>query len=214
MGKGLFITVEGPDGAGKSTQMAFLETQIGKYGYEVVVTREPGGTELGERLREILLQGSTIQISNNSELLLMFAARMQHIEQVIRPALEQGQCVLCDRFTDATFAYQGGGRGIDPRRIEELQNWVQQGLDPDLTFLLDVPVATGLSRTRSRGSDKDRFEKQELDFKEAVRNSYLDLAKQFPQRICRIDASVSIAEVQVHLTGELARFLGQEGNPE
>jgi dTMP kinase len=144
----------------------------------------------------------------------MFAARMQHVEQVIRPALEQGQCVLCDRFTDATFAYQGGGRGIDPRRIKELQNWVQQGLDPDLTFLLDVPVATGLSRTRSRGSDKDRFEQQELDFKEAVRNSYLDLAKQFPQRICRIDASVSIAEVQVHLTGELARFLGQEGNPE
>jgi dTMP kinase len=213
MTKGIFITVEGPDGAGKSTHLGHLEDKLASAGFDVVVTREPGGTGLGEKLRKLLLQGSAVEISDNSELLLMFAARMQHIEEVIRPALIDRKCVLCDRFTDATFAYQGGGRGIDAARIEDLQNWVQQGLDPDLTFLLDVPVPIGLSRVRSRGAGNDRFEQQALEFKEAVRQSYLDRAVRYPQRIRVIDASQSIAEVQSRLDQELSRFLEQNRNP-
>ena len=213
MTKGIFITIEGPDGAGKSTHLGHLEDILAGAGFDVVVTREPGGTGLGEKLRKLLLQGSAVEISDNSELLLMFAARMQHIEEVIRPALIDGKCILCDRFTDATFAYQGGGRGIDAARIEDLQNWVQQGLDPDLTFLLDVPVPIGLSRVRSRGTGNDRFEQQALEFKEAVRQSYLDRAARYPQRIRVIDASQSIAEVQSRLDQELSRFLEQNRNP-
>ena len=166
-----------------------------------------------EQIQRVLADGTTVQESQHG-MKMTFAARMQHIEEVIGPALAEGKCVLCDRFTDATFAYQGGGRGIDTSRIEELQNWVQQGLNPDLTFLLDLPVAIGLNRTQSRGNKTDRFERQTLEFKEAVRQSYLDRAARYPERIRVIDASQSIEQVQYQLDQLLSGFLEQKRNPQ
>jgi len=201
MNPGLFITLEGGEGAGKSTSIAFVREFLEHTGRDVVVTREPGGTPLGEEIREILLHGRDA-MTVDTELLLMFAARTEHLERVIRPALSRGACVVCDRFTDATYAYQGGGRGVDDSRIRILEDWVQQGLRPDLTLLLDIPVAAGLKRAGNRSSP-DRFEREQHDFFERVRQRYLLAAAQEPERIRVIDASRSISEVQAQLHAAL-----------
>ncbi len=195
MAAGRFITVEGMEGAGKSTQLPFIRQVLADAGLEVVTTREPGGTELGESLRALLLAPRGDPMAIDTELLLMFAARSEHIAQVIRPALARGQWVLCDRFTDATYAYQGGGRRVPASRIAILEEWVQGGLRPDLTIILDVTVSTGMERIRSRG-EHDRFEREELAFFERIRNSYLERARQAPQRYRIVDASGDIEEVR------------------
>jgi dTMP kinase len=202
---GIFITVEGSEGAGKSTNMAFVEDYLRKAGREVVVTREPGGTPLAEHIREVLLGHSYDGMASDCELLLMFAARAEHLDKVIRPALAAGKIVLCDRFTDATYAYQGGGRGIPMDRIAILEQWVQGTLRPDLTLFLDLPVADGMKRAGQR-SAPDRFEVQQLEFFDRVRAAYLELARQHPQRYRVIDASVPLEQVQMQLLTQLDAF--------
>jgi len=197
MKRGLFITLEGGEGAGKSTSLAFVRDYLEQAGWRVVVTREPGGTPLGEKIRELLLHGREY-MDVDAELLLMFAARAEHLARVIRPALADGVCVVCDRFTDATYAYQGGGRGVPEARIRNLEDWVQQGLRPNLTLLLDIPVKQGLGRAGQR-SAPDRFEREEIDFFERVRSSYLKAAANEPQRIRVIDAASDIPLVQAQL---------------
>lgn len=197
MNHGLFITLEGGEGAGKSTSLAFVRDYLEQAGWRVVVTREPGGTPLGEKIRELLLHGREY-MDVDAELLLMFAARAEHLARVIRPALADGVCVVCDRFTDATYAYQGGGRGVPEARIRNLEDWVQQGLRPNLTLLLDIPVKQGLGRAGQR-SAPDRFEREEIDFFERVRSSYLKAATKEPQRIHVIDAACDIPLVQAQL---------------
>jgi len=201
MNRGLFITLEGGEGAGKSTSMAFVREFLELAGHDVVVTREPGGTPLGEEIRKILLHGRDA-MAIDTELLLMFAARAEHLEHVIRPALARGACVICDRFTDATYAYQGGGRGVDDSRIRVLEDWVQHGLRPDLTLLLDIPVTEGLERAGNR-SVPDRFEREQQEFFERVRQRYLLAAAREPERIRVIDAAQPIASVQVQLRAVL-----------
>jgi dTMP kinase len=205
MSRGLFITLEGGEGAGKSTSLDFVRQLIERGGREALVTREPGGTALGEKIRELLLHGRD-GISPDTELLLMFAARAEHLAQVIRPALERGACVLCDRFTDATYAYQGGGRGVPELRIRALEDWVQQGLRPDLTLLLDIPVEQGLTRAGNR-SAPDRFEREQREFFERVRGAYLAIAAREPQRMRVIDASRDIPVVQAQLRAALEAVL-------
>jgi len=206
MKKGLFITLEGGEGAGKSTQMAYVEECLKKAGKTVHVTREPGGTALSESIRELLLDHRQTAMDADTELLLMFAARAQHLAELIRPALDAGQWVLCDRFTDATYAYQGGGRGIDIKRIEALEDWVQGSLRPDLTLLLDLPIDVGMSRAGERG-ELDRFEREQQDFFERVRNTYLNLAEQHPDRYRIVDASQNIPQVQAQIDAILAPVL-------
>ena len=191
----MFITLEGGEGAGKSTSLAFVRQWLEDAGREVVVTREPGGTELGERVRDILLHDRELRISPESEMLLMFAARAEHIARVIRPALTSGKFVLCDRFTDATYAYQGGGRGIPAERIAVIENWVQGDLRPDLTLLFDVPVAAGRQRAGQR-SEPDRFERENNEFFTRVHEVYLARAQSDPGRIRVIDAGRSLEEVE------------------
>ena len=193
--KGQFITVEGTEGVGKSTNMTFIESWLKSAGKELVITREPGGTELGEKLRAVLLDAKEQSMCDDTELLLMFAARAQHLREVIQPALDAGKWVLCDRFTDATYAYQGGGRGIDISRIAQLEQWVQGDLRPDMTLILDLPVNVGLERAGKR-SAPDRFELEKHDFFNKVRDTYLARAAAQPQRYEVIDASPSIPEVQ------------------
>lgn len=192
---GLFITLEGIEGAGKSTQVSFIADLLKEAGKDVVITREPGSTELGDQIRNILLMQKTLSISGNAELLLMFAARAQHLEQVIRPALNAGKTVLCDRFTDSTFAYQGGGRGIDPEKISKLVELVHPDLQPDITLLFDLPVETGLARARSTGT-ADRFESETINFFQLVRNAYLTMAKAEPGRIKIINAESDVNVVR------------------
>jgi len=206
MKNGMFITLEGGEGAGKSTQMAYVEQCLKQTGKKVHVTREPGGTELAETIRDLLLDHRQTAMHADTELLLMFAARAQHLAELIRPALEAGEWVLCDRFTDATYAYQGGGRGIDMERIAVLEDWVQGTLRPDLTLLLDLPVEIGLSRAGKRG-DLDRFEREQQEFFERVRNTYRQLATQHPERYRVIDASRDIPEVQAQIDQVLAPLL-------
>lgn len=193
--KGRFITVEGTEGVGKSTSMDFIENFLINAGKELVITREPGGTELGEKLRDVLLDAKEKSMSDDTELMLMFAARSQHLYEVILPALDEGKWVLCDRFTDSTFAYQGGGRGIDMKRISQLEQWVQGKLRPDLTIVLDLPVEIGLERAGKR-SAPDRFELEKYDFFNKVRDTFLQRAKDNPKRYKVIDASPSIEDVQ------------------
>lgn len=219
--KGVFITIEGADGAGKTTLVEYLKTWLINKKMDVIATREPGGTRLGESLRKILLDDEyadrreeriSTGISDDTELMLMFAARMQHLHEVILPAMAAGRHVLCDRFTDATYAYQGGGRGISEQRIQQLENWVQNGLQPDLTIMLDVPVEAGLQRTQKRGSKGDRFEQQQIAFKEAVRQTYLQRATKFPHRIRLLDASKPLAEVKNDLIESVDEFLMSRQN--
>lgn len=205
--KGMFITVEGIEGAGKSSNMPFIRQRLEAAGKTLTVTREPGGTHLGEGIRRLLLEGQGEGMMPSTELLLMFAARAEHLHRVIQPALDQGRWVLCDRFTDATYAYQGGGRGIPPRHIAELEAFVQGPLRPDLTLLFDIPVSTGLARARSR-SDPDRFERQAVEFFERVRQTYLRLAGEHPDRYRIIDAREPLARVRERLTAILEQFIG------
>jgi dTMP kinase len=194
---GLFITVEGIDGAGKSTHLEWMRAYFDGRRRAVVLTREPGGTPLGEALRALLLDPEH-RIDPEAEALLMFAARREHLERVIVPALEAGKVVVCDRFTDATFAYQGGGRGVSATRLEVLEDWVQRGLQPDLTLLFDVPVKVGRERL-ARGRTLDRFEGEQADFFERVRAAYLERARRFSTRFRIIDSTRSIAEVRKEL---------------
>ncbi len=195
---GMFITIEGIEGVGKSTNIEFIKQYLEGAGVEYVVTREPGGTLLAERIRELLLEINKEPLNELSELLLVFAARAQHIERLIKPALASGKWVVCDRFTDATFAYQGGGRGLDISVIEELQSMVQGSLRPDLTIILDLDPKTGMARVAKRGA-LDRFEQEELDFFDKVRQTYLDIAKAEPQRCAVIDATQDLEAVQSDL---------------
>jgi dTMP kinase len=203
--KGKFITIEGGEGVGKSTNIASVESFLQARNIKYIKTREPGGTPLAEELRAILLAPRDETVCEKTELLLMFAARAQHLQHVILPALEQGLWVVCDRFTDATYAYQGGGRGLSLDTIAILESLVQQGLEPDLTLLLDVDVQTGLARLESR-SETDRFEREQRHFFEAVRAMYILRAQQFPQRFRIIDASQTLAGVQRDIFSTLASF--------
>ncbi|MEM1402333.1 MAG: dTMP kinase [Pseudomonadota bacterium] len=198
MERGLFITLEGSEGAGKSSAMEYLTAALQAASVDLLPTREPGGTKLGERLREILLNTYDVPITPMSELLMIFAARAQHVEQVIRPALLEGHWVLCDRFTDASYAYQGGGRSLGEGPVRALEDLVQGSLRPDVTILLDVPVEVGLERARGRG-ELDRFEQEDLAFFERVRQSYLSHARRGTGRYRVIDASRDIDEVQAQL---------------
>lgn len=196
--RGRFITLEGGEGAGKSTNLEYIQRRLEAAGVLLQVTREPGGTPLGEKVREVLLNPEHVAMSSDAELLLMFAARAQHLHQVILPVLGKGSWVLCDRFTDATYAYQGGGRGIDAGRIRLLEDWVQQGFQPDMSLLFDLPVELGMKRAGKRGV-LDRFEQEQKVFFEQVREAYLDRARQDPERFRIIDAGQELAAVQRQL---------------
>jgi dTMP kinase len=196
--RGLFITVEGGEGVGKSTNIDFLHSHLTENGVDLVVTREPGGTPLGEDIRQLLLKPRDSDVDPTSELLLIFAARAQHIREVIEPALAAGRWVLCDRFTDATYAYQNGGRGLDSGDVRVLENLVQGPLRPDFTLLLDAPVSTGMARAQGRG-ELDRFELEQREFFERVRSTYLELAEQSSGRFRVIDAGQSLEAVQAQL---------------
>lgn len=203
---GLFITLEGPEGAGKSTNRDYLAERLREHGIDVLLTREPGGTPLAEQVRELLLAPSSETMAADTELLLVFAARAQHLDQVIRPALARGCVVLCDRFTDATYAYQGGGRGLSEARIAVLEEFVQGALRPDLTLVFDLPVEVGLARAAARGR-LDRFEQEGRQFFDAVRHTYLRRAAEQPQRYRILDAAQSLNEVQQALDKLLPQLL-------
>jgi len=203
---GLFITLEGPEGAGKSTNREYLADRLREHGVDVLLTREPGGTPLAERIRELLLDPSDEPMAADTELLLVFAARAQHLQQVIRPALARGCVVLCDRFTDATYAYQGGGRGLPIERIAQLEQFVQGELRPDLTLIFDLPIETGLARAAARGR-LDRFEQEGRSFFDAVRQAYLQRAAQAPQRYRVLDAGQTLAQVQADIDALLPSLL-------
>lgn len=205
MRRGLFLTVEGVEGAGKTTCLASVRALLESRGERVVMTREPGGTALGEAIRGLLLGHDYAGMSTEAETLLVFAARAEHLAKVVRPALEQGSVVVCDRFTDATYAYQGGGRGLADSRIAQLEDWVQQGLQPDLTLLLDLPVDQGLARAGQR-SAPDRFESEQSAFFERARACYRERAARYPERIRVIDASVSVDEVRAQILAVLEQL--------
>ena len=202
---GKFITLEGIEGVGKTSNLRFIQELLESAGHTCVLTREPGGTNLGEALRNILLSHSDESMSADAELLMMFAARAEHLSKVIRPALASGQTVLCDRFTEATYAYQGGGRQLDVEKISILEDWVQGELRPDLTLILDAPVEVGRARAGSR-SDPDRIEKEQDDFFQRVRNAYIEMAKHYPHRICLIDASLELKAVQQQIREKLIEY--------
>jgi dTMP kinase len=203
---GRFITVEGGEGAGKTTQIAFMRAFLEQAGCRVVVTREPGGTMLGEEIRGLLLSHRHDGMTLAAETLLMFAARAEHLERVIRPALAEGCWVLCDRFTEATYAYQGGGRGLALERIAVLEDWVQGQLRPDWTVLFDLSVAVGLARAGKR-SAADRFEQEDVEFFERVRAIYRERASRYPDRYRVVDADRSIEIIRAEVEGWLANWL-------
>ena len=193
--KCLFITLEGIEGAGKSSHMQFIAEKLQQAGKDVLLTREPGGTDLGEGIRELLLKNNAEAMFAETELLLMFAARAQHVQQVILPAITEGKMVICDRFTDSSYAYQGGGRGISIEKIRQLESWVLSGFKPDLTLLLDLSVETGLSRARARG-EADRFEIETVKFFQNARDTFLNIAGDEPDRVKIIDAGQQLETVQ------------------
>ncbi len=203
---GVFLTIEGGEGVGKSTNLAFVTARLEKAGIPFITTREPGGTELAEEIRQLLLTPRTESMTELTELLLVFAARAQHLEARIKPAIAAGQWVVCDRFTDATYAYQGGGRGLSLDVIAQLEALVQGSLRPDFTLLLDAPVALGMSRAEERGA-LDRFEQEQQAFFEKVRAAYLTLAEENAERYRLIDASVELDQVQQQLAVELDRLI-------
>lgn len=202
---GFFISLEGGEGAGKSTVIAAIHELLKQRGHAVVPTREPGGTAASEAIRGLLLD-TAYMLERETELLLMFAARAQLVREVIRPALQRGEVVLADRFTDASYAYQGGGRGIDSGRIAELERWAA-GIKPDLTVLLDIGVAQGLARARSRGAEPDRIELEQDSFFERVRATYLARATAEPERFRVIDASQPVAAVVAAVTAAIHTWL-------
>lgn len=208
MVRGAFISLEGIEGVGKSTNVAFTASTVRAAGFDVITTREPGGTTFGERVREWILNGDHGQLSAEIETLLMFAARARHLEEVIRPALAAGRWVICDRFTDASFAYQGGGRGASRSLLDTLKREIQKGLEPDLTLLLDAPLEVGASRISNRVPD--HFEREQRPFFERVRAGYLTLAAEHPERIKVIDAALPLDRVQreivAHVQALLSRF--------
>ena len=197
--KCLFITLEGIEGAGKSSHMQFIAGKLQQAGKEVLLTREPGGTDLGECIRALLLKKNEEAVFEETELLLMFAARAQHVQQVILPAMAEGKTVICDRFTDSSYAYQGGGRGISIEKIRQLETWLFSGglsrFKPDLTLLLDLSVETGLSRARARG-EADRFEIETVKFFQNARDTFLQIAQEEPDRVKIIDAEQQLEAVQ------------------
>ena len=201
---GAFITLEGLEGVGKSTCLAAVEGTLAAAGHRVVVTREPGGTPLGERIRAWILEADHGRLSADTEALLMFAARAHHLDAVIRPALAEGRWVVCDRFTDATIAYQGGGRGADPDWLGALTAGVQRGLEPSLTLLLDAPVEVGFARIADR--TPDHFEREDRAFFERVRTAYLELAQRHPARIKVIDAARPLEAVRSQVRAALTDF--------
>jgi dTMP kinase len=206
---GKFITLEGGEGAGKSTNLAFIEAYLQDRKIPLIVTREPGGTHLAEKLRHLLLEKTQETWTDAAELLVMFAARSQHLQHVILPALAAGKWVLCDRFTDATYAYQGGGRNMGVKNIAWLENLVQGHFRPDLTLLFDVPVEVGMERAALRG-DPDRFEAEKLDFFRGVRRAYLVQAKLHAGRFRIVNANQPLADVQKHILEVLAPFIDDE----
>lgn len=206
MSKGKFITVEGIEGVGKSTNIEFLAGLVEAAGHAVLRTREPGGTPMAESIREMLLEHGHEPVPDVAELLLFFAARSLHLHNAIRPALERGTWVICDRFTDASRAYQGSGRGLDMAMINRLADWVQEGLEPQLTLLLDAPAAVGMARAGARGRS-DRLESEQASFYTRVRNGYLDLALAYPERFHVVDASRPIEEVQAEIRKAMRRIL-------
>lgn len=208
MKPGRFITFEGIEGAGKSCNISHAGMLLKNSAKPVMLTREPGGTPLGESLRELLLGHKHDDISSTAELLLMFAARAQHLQSKILPALERGEWVICDRFTDATYAYQGGGRNLDTAAIAALESLVQGERRPDLTILLDLPVSMGLERAGNR-SAPDRFEREKHDFFERVRSAYLQIAERDPQRVKVVDASLPLEQVQQQINSAIFTFLDQ-----
>jgi len=206
MNRGKFITIEGSEGVGKTTQIAALRDALAERGLDVIVTREPGGTPRAEAIRELLLTPTDEPMPMTCELLLMFAARATHIENLIRPALERGAWVVCDRFTDATYAYQGDGRGVRREEIANLERYVQAELRPDLTLLLDAPIDIGRARAAARDAEtgtSDRFEQERQEFFERVRNSYLERARSQPGRFAVIDATADRESVQHAILAEV-----------
>ncbi len=208
--RGLFLTFEGVEGAGKTSNLQHAKSLIEATGKDVVVSREPGGTEVGERIREVLLNPDLPAMHSDTELLLMFAARAEHYQHKILPALEAGQWVLCDRFTDASFAYQGGGRQIDQSRIRELEAWVLGDFRVDQTYLFDLPVEIGLSRAKAR-SAADRIEREQVEFFERIRQCYLQRAEHEPDRFTVVDASQSLDNVQAQLSRAVETLLESVG---
>jgi dTMP kinase len=207
--RGAFITLEGGEGVGKSTNLALVVAHLEARAVEVVATREPGGTPLGETIRAWILDGEHGTLSAEVEALLMFAARARHLDTVIRPALAAGRWVVCDRFTDATFAYQGGGRGADIRLLEALETGVQRGLEPDLTLLLDAPLEVGRGRIATR--TPDHFEREQAPFFERVRRAYLERGQRDPKRIKVVDAAGTLEQVEAAIIRELERLLESFG---
>lgn len=206
MQRGKFLTIEGTEGTGKSTNLAFVRNWLDAKGIEVIVTREPGGTPLAEEIRSLLLAKREESVDETAELLLVFAARAQHIAQVIKPALARGTWVLSDRFTDATYAYQGGGRGLNTDVITQLEVLVQGELRPDLTLILDIDVELGLNRARQRG-ELDRFESETLSFFERVRSAYRKRASESPNRYVLVDAGQELVNVQADIHSVLSKLL-------
>ena len=209
--RGQFITFEGTEGVGKSTQLANAASTLENLGVDVLVTREPGGTPMAEHIRELLLATRDELVHETTELLLMFAARAQHLHTRILPALDAGQWVLCDRFTDATFAYQGGGRGVSQERIALLENLVQGNVRPDHVILFDAPVETGMARARRRG-ELDRFEQEDLEFFQRIRNTYLDRANEAPDRYHIINAARPLNQVSEEVVQLLTGLLSPTGH--
>jgi dTMP kinase len=204
--RGLFITIEGGEGVGKSTNIAFIQETLAAKGIKTIVTREPGGTPLAEEVREVLIKNREEKVVSETELLLMFAARAQHLHQKILPALEAGVWVISDRFTDATYAYQSGGRGVPTEKVALLENFVQGDVRPDLTLLLDAPIEVGMARAKNRGA-LDRFEEEQAEFFNNVRENYLTRAKAEPDRFKVVDATQSLDEVQTDIAELLAENL-------
>ena len=208
---GKFITIEGTEGAGKSTNLSSIEKVLNDFDISYIVTREPGGTAVGEKLRSVLLKNESINISGQTELLLMFASRMQHINDVIKPALKLNKWVICDRFTDASYAYQGYGRHLNLSFISSLENLVHPDLQPDLTLILDVPVNIAMGRVYNRGN-LDRFEQEDVAFFNRVRAGYKEIAKNNIDRCKEIDASKDLAEVQAEVMQIIRDFCKKQSN--
>ncbi len=198
MFKGKFITIEGSEGSGKSTNIRFVQDYLSSKNIEFISTREPGGTPVAEKIRDLLLDNANTSLCDDAELLLMFAARSQHLNELIIPALESGKWVISDRFTDASYAYQGGGRGLSWQKIAQLEQWVQGSLRPDATILLDIPVELGMERVRERG-ETDRFEQEQLGFFNRIRESYLKLARENPERFHIVNTQPAIEYVHKQL---------------